>query len=128
MIKRVDLNQPGNVDEYIGGFVDEETRDFLRTLRDLCLANAPGAGEGLKWGSPAYFRDTILFMFSGFEQHAKVTFTPSTKEAFATRLADFETGEGSVGLPYDRDIPADLLAEMMTYRFRWWEVDGITWT
>lgn len=127
MIRRVDLDQPGNVDEYIAGFADEGKQVFLRQLRDLCRANAPGAGEGLKWGTPAYFLDTILFVFAGYTKHANVVFTPSTKDAFAARLTDFETGKGSVKLPYDRAIPTELLAEMMAYRIREWETEGVTW-
>lgn len=127
MIKRIDLSRPGNVDEYIASFADVERQDFLRRLRDLSRANAPAAGEGLKWGSPSYFLDTILFAFAGYTEHANFVFTPSTKAAFADRLTDFDTGKGSVKLFYDREIPVDLLAEMIAYRIREFEVDGVTW-
>ena len=127
MIKRVDMSRPGNVDEYIALFDDEHKQDFLRQLRDLSRIAAPTAGEGIKWGSPAYFLDTILFSFAGYTRHANFVFTPSAKEAFSARLDDFDTGKGSIKLPYDRDIPADLLTEMITYRIREFEVDGIKW-
>ncbi|MDK8434401.1 MULTISPECIES: DUF1801 domain-containing protein [unclassified Brevibacterium] len=127
MIKRIDLSRPGNVDEYIETFEDAEKRDFLRRLRDLSRAGAPTAGEGLKWGNPSYFLDTILFAFAGYSKHANFVFTPSTKEAFADRLTDFETGKGSIKLYYDRAIPAELLTEMIAYRIREFEVDGVKW-
>lgn len=127
MIKRIDLSRPGNVDEYIASFEDTERQDFLRRLRDLSRANAPTAGEGLKWGSPSYFLDTILFAFAGYNEHANFVFTPSTKAAFADRLTGFDTGKGSIRLYYDREIPGDLLAEMIAYRIREFEVDGVTW-
>lgn len=127
MIKRVDLSKPGNVEEYIARFDSPEQQDFLRRLRDLSRANAPTAGEGLKWGNPAYFLDTILFAFAGYQRHANFVFTPTTKEAFADRLTDFDTGKGSIKLPYDREIPEDLLAEMIAYRIREFEVDGVKW-
>ncbi|MGV2820165.1 MULTISPECIES: iron chaperone [Brevibacterium] len=127
MIKRVDLSRPGNVDEYIATFDSVEQQDFLRHLRDLSREHAPTAGEGLKWGNPAYFLDTILFAFAGYQRHANVVFTPSTKDAFADRLTDFDTGKGSIRLPYDEEIPDALLAEMIAYRIREFEVDGVKW-
>lgn len=127
MIKRVDLSKPGTVDEYIATFDSESQRDFLTQLRDLSREHAPTAGEGIKWGNPAYFLDSILFVFAGYTHHANFVFTPSTKEAFADRLSGFDTGKGSIKLPYDEEIPAELLAEMIGYRIREFEVDGVKW-
>lgn len=50
MIRRVDLDQQGNVDECTAGFADERKQEFLRQRRDLCRTH-PGAGEGRKRGS-----------------------------------------------------------------------------
>ena len=121
------LSRPGNVDDYIAGFDDASKQDFLRRLRDLSRAKAPTAEEGIKWGSPAYSLDVILFVFAGYSKHANFVFTPSTKEAFADSLSDFDTGKGSIKLYYDREIPVDLLAEMIAYRIREFEVDGVKW-
>lgn len=119
-------SRPGDVDEYIAGF-DGPKQDFLRRLRGLSRANAPTAVEGLKWGTPAYSLDTILFVFAGYSKHANFVFTPSTKDAFADRLSGFDTGKGSIKLYYDHEIPVDLLAEMIAYRIREFEVDGVKW-
>ncbi|RAG65776.1 DUF1801 domain-containing protein, partial [Burkholderia multivorans] len=98
-----------------------------RHQRVLSREHALTAGEGLKWGNPAYFLDTILFAFAGYQRHANVVFTPSTKDAFADRLTDFDTGKGSIRLPYDEEIPDALLADMIAYRIREFEVDGVKW-
>ncbi|MDN5808009.1 MAG: DUF1801 domain-containing protein [Brevibacterium sp.] len=127
MTKRVHTSRPGNVDEYIAGVNDAHKRDFLHRLRDLSRAAAPAAEEGLKWGNPAYFVGTILFAFAGYAKHANVVFTPSTKEAFADRLSGFDTGKGSIKLYYDREIPTELLADMIAHRIREYEVDGVKW-
>lgn len=50
-----------------------------------------------------------------------------TKDAFADRLQDFDTGKGSIKLPYDGEIPTELLTEMITHRIREFEVDGVKW-
>lgn len=119
--------KPGTVDEYIATFADERHREFLNRLRDLSLNHVPQATEGLKWGNPAYSLDTILYVFAGYSKHANFVFTPSTKEAFADRLQDFETGKGSIKLPYDGEIPTELLTEMIAFRLREFEVDGVKW-
>jgi uncharacterized protein YdhG (YjbR/CyaY superfamily) len=122
-----DNAKAGAVDEYIASFPDENQRSFLVRLRELSRNQAPAASESLKWGNPAYALGTILFVFAGYKKHANFVFTPSTKDAFADRLSDFETGKGSIKLPYDRDIPTELLAEMIAHRIREYEVDRVTW-
>jgi uncharacterized protein YdhG (YjbR/CyaY superfamily) len=66
-------------------------------------------------------------MFSAHKSHVNVVFTPSTREAVAGELAGFETGKGSVQLPYGSTVPADLLHRMMTFRIREFEDDGVKW-
>ena len=120
-------SKPASVDEYIASFDDERHRAFLTRLRELSRAAAPQAEESLKWGSPAYALGSILFVFAGYKKHANVVFTPSTKDAFADRLQDFDTGKGSIKLPYDGEIPTELLTEMIAHRIREFEVDGVKW-
>ena len=122
-----ETSKPASVDEYIASFDDEQHRDFLTRLRELSRAAAPQAEESLRWGRPAYALDSILFVFAGYKKHANVVFTPSTKEAFADRLQDFDTGKGSIKLPYGDEIPTKLLTEMIAHRIREFEVDGVKW-
>lgn len=122
-----ETSKPTTVDEYIASFDGELNRAFLTRLRELSRAAAPQAEESLKWSSPAYAFGSILFVFAGYKRHANFVFTPSTKEAFADRLQDFDTGKGSIKLPYDDEIPTELLTEMIAHRIREFEVDGVKW-
>ncbi|MCW2134449.1 iron chaperone [Arthrobacter sp. VKM Ac-2550] len=115
--------QHERVDEYIGSF-PESVQPRLRELRKISRAGAPIAAEGLKSGNPAYSLGTILFIFSGHQKHANFVFTPSTLAAFSDRLAGYKTGKGSVQLPYDEPVPADVLGMMIAYRIREYEKDG----
>lgn len=124
---RADVTRPETVDGYIATFTDAHHREFLTRLRLLSREQVPQATESLKWGNPAYSLDTILFVFAGYSKHANFAFTPSTKEAFAGRLQGFDTGKGSIKLPYEREIPTELLAEMIAFRLREFEVDGVKW-
>jgi uncharacterized protein YdhG (YjbR/CyaY superfamily) len=71
--------------------------------------------------------DTILFIFGGYKKHANFVFTPSTREAFADELAGFKTGKGSVQLPYDAPVPAELLGRMIAHRIREFSDEGVRW-
>ena len=122
-----ETSKPTTVDEYIASFDGELNRAFLTRLRELSRAAAPQAEESLKWGGPGYAFGSILFVFAGYKRHANFVFTPSTKEAFADRLQDFDTGKGSIKLPYDDEIPTELLTEMIAHRIREFEVDGVKW-
>lgn len=120
--------KPATIDEYIAA-LDEPAAARMRELRALAQDAVPEASEALKWGAPAYLhpRGTILFVCSAHRHHANFTFTPSTREAFAEELADYETGKGSVKLPYTTDVPTELLRRMIAHRVREFEVEGVNW-
>ena len=54
-------------------------------------------------------------------------FTPSTRAAFDGELAGYDTGKGTVKLPYGEPAPADLLRRMIEFRVRAFERDGVKW-
>ncbi|GAA1357699.1 hypothetical protein GCM10009596_09280 [Arthrobacter rhombi] len=118
--------KPETVQEYIDTF-PATARPLLIELRELSLAHAPGASEGLKWGNPAYCLDVILFVFSGYRDHGNMVFTPTTLQAHLGELDGYRTGKGSVQLPYNRPIPTELLARMIEYRIRELHDDGVMW-
>lgn len=120
--------RPTTVDEYIDR-LSPPARERVSELRALARAAAPEATETLKWGAPAYVHRSgvILFVVSGHKAHANVVFTPTTRQAFDDELTEYETGKGSVKLPYDGTVPTDLLTRMIHYRTREHEVDGVKW-
>jgi uncharacterized protein YdhG (YjbR/CyaY superfamily) len=122
------MGRAQTIDEYLEGF-PAENRKLLEQLRALASEAVPEASEAIKWGHPAWVHPsgTILFMMSGHARHASVTFTPSTREAFTAELADFATGKGTVKLPYDQPVPADLLRRMAAFRVREHEEHGVLW-
>lgn len=114
------------VDEYIESF-PADVQPRLRELRDISRTHAPDATEGLKWGTPAYSLEVILFVFAGYKHHANVVFTPSTRAAFDHKLTDFTTGKGSVQLPYSQPVPTELLGDLIAYRIHEYTEDGVKW-
>lgn len=119
--------KPETVQEYLEA-LPTEARSRLDALRQLALAQAPGASEGLTWGQPAYsWRGVILFTISGHRDHANIVFTPTTLQAHLGDLGGHTTGQGSIQLPYDLPIPTELLARMIEYRIRELHDDGVKW-
>jgi len=107
--------KPKSVDEYIQSF-PKDLRDRLTSIRKQIIRAAPGAEESLKWGMPAFSFDRILVTFKAFKNHIGFYPTPSALKAFAKKLTDYKTGEGSIQFPHDKPLPLKLIEEITAYR------------
>ena len=106
-------------------------RPHLETLRELSLAADPEAREELKWNLPVYVRGdkTSLWMLQNFKYHCSLRFPPPF---FATQketveAAGYEAGEGFIKLPYDRELPTELLEALMRARVDEYASTGAGW-
>jgi len=120
--------KPKTVDEYINGFPDEQ-RAKLSEIRGIIRSTLPDTTEALKWGAPATLDKDgmILIVFSGHKQHMNIVGTPSTLNAFRDELSGYETGKGSIRLPYDKQLPSALIRKFVAYRAREYRENGIKW-
>lgn len=120
--------KPTSVQEYARQ-LEPRARARIEELHALVTSTAPNLTAQLKWGVPAFLHPdgVIMLATSAHTAHANFTLTPSTREAFAEELADLETGKGSIKLPYDGDVPRELLGRMIRYRLREHEEDGVMW-
>jgi uncharacterized protein YdhG (YjbR/CyaY superfamily) len=116
-----------SVDDFFVQLNDVQ-RPHLEALRTLSLAADPKAREELKWNLPVYVRgkNTNLWMLQNFKNHCSLRFTPpffATQKA-AVEAAGYEGGEGFIKLPYDRELPTDLLKQLMKARIEDYETNG----
>lgn len=120
--------KPKTVDEYIANFPDDQ-KAKLSEIRKIIKSALPDTTEALKWGAPATLDKDgmILVVFSGHKQHMNLVGTQSTKEAFKDKLSDYETGKGSIKLPYDKPLPTQLIEDFVTYRAKEYRNDGVKW-
>ena len=106
-------------------------RPHLERLRELSLAADPEAREELKYNLPVYVRgeNTSLWMLQNFKHHCSLRFPPpffATQKA-AVEAAGYEAGSGFIKLPYDRELPTDLLTQLMQARVEEYEATGAGW-
>ncbi len=106
-------------------------RPHLDVLRQLCRDADPQAREELKWNLPVYVRDknTNLWMLQNFKNHCSLRFPPPF---FATQKATveatgYEAGEGFIKLPYERELPIELLKALLQARVDEYETSGAGW-
>ena len=116
-----------SVDDFFAQLSDLQ-RPHLESLRELSLAADLEAREELKWNLPVYVRGekTNLWMLQNFKNHCSLRFSPpffATYKA-AVEAAGYEAGEGFIKLPYQRELPIELLKALMKARVKEYETTG----
>jgi uncharacterized protein YdhG (YjbR/CyaY superfamily) len=108
-----------SVDDFFAQLGDVQ-RPHLEALRSLGREVDPEAREVLKWNLPTYVRgeNTNLWMLQNFTRHCSVRFSP---EFFATQkavveTAGYESGAGFIKLPYNRELPVELVRSLLQAR------------
>ena len=119
-----------SVDDFFAQLTDVQ-RPHLEALRQLSRDADPEAREELKWNLPVYVRadKTNLWMLQSYKNHCSLRFPPpffATQKA-AVEAAGFEAGEGFIKLPYERELPTELLKALMQARVEEYEATGAGW-
>ena len=119
-----------SVDDYFAQLTDVE-RPHLEALRELSLDADPEAREELKYNLPVYVRgkNTSLWMLQNFKNHCSLRFSPPFfgSHKAAVEAAGYEAGEGFIKLPYERELPIELLKALMQARVEEYETTGAGW-
>jgi uncharacterized protein YdhG (YjbR/CyaY superfamily) len=119
-----------SVADYFAQLSDVQ-RPHLEALRKLSREADPEAREELKYNLPAYVRgkNTSLWMLQNFKNHCSLRFPPpffATQKA-AVEAAGFEAGAGFIKLPYERELPPELLKALMQARVEEYAATGAGW-
>jgi uncharacterized protein YdhG (YjbR/CyaY superfamily) len=105
------------VDEYFET-APQEAQKKLREIRAILKKVAPDATEALKWGTPVFEENRILFAYAAFKSHLNFMPTPDALKPFKKELADYKTGKGSIQFPYDKPLPKALIEKIAAFRVR----------
>lgn len=119
-------SRPKSIDDYIR-IAPPEAQERLREMYQCLREVAPDAEEGLKWGSPALWYGTILFIFAAHTRHISLYPTPPVIRAFAGELEDYKTSSSTVQFPLERPLPLPLIRRMAAYRVKCVVEDNARW-
>ena len=103
--------KPKTVDEYIA-FQDERIQPKLHEIRAILTSALPGAQECISWSMPTYRKGRNLIHFTASKKHIGVYPGDEAVAAFAEELKDFDVSKGTIRLPYDAQLPADLITRI----------------
>ncbi len=103
--------KPKTVDEYIEA-QDEAVRPALRELRAVLRSALPDAEECISWSMPTYRKGKNLIHFAASKRHVGLYPGGEATAVFADELAGFSVSKGTIRLPYDRELPAALIARI----------------
>lgn len=109
--------KPSTVAGYIKA-APKEAQDKIREIREILRKVAPDAKETLKWGTPVFEENRILFSYAAFKNHLNFFPTKSALAPFREELAKYKTGKDSVQFPYNKPLPKLLIRKIAAYRAR----------
>jgi len=94
-----------------------QRQQILRDFRQRVLQFVPEAHESMAYGMPAYkTQGKPLVYFAAFATHIGFYATPTGHKAFATELAPYKQGKGSVQFPFNQPLPWQLIETILLYR------------
>lgn len=111
-----------SINAYIDEF-PEETRKKLYELKECILTIVPNAKELFTYGVPAFAlieggKMEEQIMIAGFKNHVGFYPHPTTIDFFDKELSIYKRGKGSVQFPLDKELPKNLIIEMVRYRLK----------
>ena len=108
-------SKPTTVDEYINA-APPLAQEKLKELRSILKKVAPNAKEILKWGSPVFEENRILFAYAAFKHHINFVPTHTSLDPFKEELKDYITGKDSLQLAFDKPLPKTLITKIAKHR------------
>ena len=103
-----------NIDEYILGY-QGEIKERMIALRSLIHSCHPDITEKIAWGMPTFVLKGNLVHFSAETKHMGFHPGKETIDAFAHRFGKLTHSKSTLRLPYDKEMPWELLREMVEF-------------
>jgi hypothetical protein len=101
--------KPQNIEEYIA-VQDAQVQPRLKEVRDILAEALPEAEERISWSMPTFWKGRNIIHFAAAKKHIGLYPGDGAIEAFKKELAGFDVSKGTIRLPYDQELPADLIA------------------
>ena len=103
--------KPETVDAYIAA-QEEAAQPRLRELRAILQAALPDAQERISWSMPTFWKGRNIIHFAAAKKHIGLYPGGEATTLFAEELKDLDVSKGTIRLPYNRELPADLITRI----------------
>lgn len=100
--------KPKNIDEYIAA-QDESIQPRLNDIRSVLRAALPEAEERISWSMPTYWKGRNIVHFAASKKHLGIYPGDEAVAEFEEELADYDVSKGTIRIPYDKELPAELI-------------------
>ena len=106
--------KPQTIDEYIA-VQDEAVRPKLNEVRAILRSALPDAQERISWSMPTYWKGQNLIHFAVSKKHIGIYPGGEATTVFAEELAGIDVSKGTIRLPYDKELPAELIKKIAVW-------------
>ena len=103
--------KPQTIDAYIQS-QEDSVRPKLEEIRTILRTALPDAEECIAWSMPTYRKGKNLIHFAASKKHIGLYPGDEATAAFAQELAGFDISKGTIRLPYDKKLPAELIEKI----------------
>jgi uncharacterized protein YdhG (YjbR/CyaY superfamily) len=112
-----------DLDDYLAGLPSDARAAFAR-VRDLALAELPGAGQGTSYGMAALtHHGRPVLGFRAAARHLSVfPFSPAAIDAVRDQLDGFSLSKGTVRFTAGTPLPGQAVRDLVRHRVR--EIDA----
>jgi uncharacterized protein YdhG (YjbR/CyaY superfamily) len=105
-----------SAEDEINAYIDAApgiVQPTLRKLRSMARDACPQATEVISYKMPALRQGRVFFYYAAFKHHIGI-YPPVTKDMkLVARLAPYRGPKGNLQFSYDKDIPYDLIADVI---------------
>ena len=108
---------PENVSEYID-LQPLEARSRLTEMMLVLRNSVPDVRERILWRMPYYEKDGKSVSFSACKEYVSLYAGAEAIREFASELDEFVTRKNAICFPYDKALPAGLIADIVKWCFR----------
>lgn len=107
--------KPNSIQEYFSWF-PPEIQAKLQQMREILRQAVPESEEVISYHMPAFKTSEVLVYYAAAKSHLGYYPTASGVINFKEELAGYVTSKGAIQLPYNRELPAQLIRDIAQFR------------
>ena len=109
--------KPQSIDEYIAA-QDEGIQPMLMEIRTILKSALPEAEERISWSMPTYWKGRNIIHFAASKSHLGIYPGEEAIVAFADELSEYSVSKGTIRVPYDKPLPAELIEKIARWCYK----------